>query len=65
MPGRSGPITVTTIATWLAGASSFNTTALRSSGALVAKRIQPRKLLFAVSIVLIATSMFSLYKALS
>jgi len=34
-------------------------------GALVAKRIQPRRLLFAVSIVLIATSMFSLYKALS
>ncbi|MFN7323396.1 MAG: TSUP family transporter, partial [Sphingomonadales bacterium] len=34
-------------------------------GAWVAKRIQPRKLLFAVSIVLIATSLFSLYKALS
>jgi uncharacterized protein len=34
-------------------------------GAYVAKRIEPRRLLFAVSIVLIATSMFSLYKALS
>jgi uncharacterized protein len=34
-------------------------------GALIAKRIQPRTLLFAVSIVLIATSLFSLYKALS
>jgi uncharacterized membrane protein YfcA len=34
-------------------------------GALVAKRIQPRLLLFAVSIVLIATSLFSLYKALT
>lgn len=34
-------------------------------GALVAKRIQPRKLLFAVSFVLIATSLFSLYKALT
>jgi uncharacterized protein len=34
-------------------------------GALVAKRIQPRKLLFAVSFVLIATSLFSLYKALA
>lgn len=33
-------------------------------GALVAKRIQPRRLLFAVSLVLIATSMFSLYKAI-
>jgi ABC-type phosphate/phosphonate transport system permease subunit len=34
-------------------------------GAMVAKRIQPRLLLFAVSIVLIATSLFSLYKALT
>jgi uncharacterized membrane protein YfcA len=34
-------------------------------GAMVAKRIQPRMLLFAVSIVLIATSLFSLYKALA
>lgn len=34
-------------------------------GAMVAKRIQPRSLMFAVSIVLIATSLFSLYKALS
>lgn len=34
-------------------------------GALVAKRIEPRRLLFAVSFVLIATSLFSLYKALS
>jgi uncharacterized membrane protein YfcA len=34
-------------------------------GALIAKRIQPRVLLFAVSIVLIATSLFSLYKALT
>lgn len=34
-------------------------------GALIAKRIQPRNLLFAVSVVLIATSLFSLYKALS
>ena len=34
-------------------------------GAWIAKRIQPRNLLFAVSIVLIATSLFSLYKALS
>jgi uncharacterized protein len=34
-------------------------------GAWIAKRIQPRSLLFAVSIVLIATSLFSLYKALS
>jgi uncharacterized protein len=34
-------------------------------GALIAKRIQPRTLLFAVSVVLIATSLFSLYKALS
>jgi len=34
-------------------------------GALIAKRIQPRKLLFAVSFVLIATSLFSLYKALA
>jgi uncharacterized protein len=34
-------------------------------GAWIAKRIQPRRLLFAVSIVLIATSLFSLYKALS
>jgi len=32
---------------------------------LIAKRIQPRKLLFAVSSVLIATSLFSLYKALA
>jgi uncharacterized protein len=34
-------------------------------GAWVAKHIQPRRLLFAVSVVLIATSLFSLYKALS
>ena len=34
-------------------------------GALIAKRIQPRKLLFAVSSVLVATSLFSLYKALA
>jgi uncharacterized protein len=34
-------------------------------GAFIAKRIRPRNLLFAVSIVLIATSIFSLYKALS
>jgi uncharacterized protein len=33
-------------------------------GAFIAKRIEPRKLLFAVSSVLIATSLFSLYKAL-
>jgi uncharacterized protein len=34
-------------------------------GAWFAKRIQPRNLLFAVSIVLIATSLFSIYKALA
>jgi uncharacterized protein len=34
-------------------------------GAIIAKRIQPRRLLFAVSIVLIVTSLFSIYKALS
>lgn len=34
-------------------------------GAILAKRIEPRKLLFAVSTVLIATSLFSLYKALT
>jgi uncharacterized protein len=34
-------------------------------GAWIAKRIEPRTLLFSVSIVLIATSMFSLYKALA
>ena len=34
-------------------------------GAWFAKRIQPRNLLFAVSVVLIATSLFSIYKALS
>jgi uncharacterized protein len=34
-------------------------------GAFIAKRVEARKLLFAVSFVLIATSLFSLYKALS
>jgi uncharacterized protein len=34
-------------------------------GAWIAKRIEPRRLLFAVSFVLIATSLFSLYKALA
>jgi uncharacterized protein len=34
-------------------------------GAWAAKKIEPRRLLFAVSAVLIATSLFSLYKALS
>ena len=32
-------------------------------GAVVAKRIEPRKLLFAVAVVLIATSVFSIYNA--
>jgi uncharacterized protein len=34
-------------------------------GGYIAKRIQPKTLLFMVSVVLIATSLFSLYKALS
>jgi uncharacterized protein len=34
-------------------------------GAWIAKRVEPRRLLFAVSFVLIATSLFSLYKALA
>ena len=52
---------------WLMGAGGLLVGGLLAApfGALIAKRIQPRVLLFAVSIVLIATSLFSLYKALT